>query len=203
VLGVGVVIVGLAASPEFRSVATASPTMLQTAHAAIAPDPVWKIDFDGDGTIDLANPTHSKVRGVDAYGSGKFGARRDGGRRKHEGADFIIAPGAEVAAPLAGTVTDIGFAYDGKEKLNYIEIKNAALKLKARVFYVDPSVAVGQTVAAGDALGVAEDLALRYPGGITNHVHVELRDAMGILDPEQVLPLGAAAPLQLAALRPQ
>lgn len=200
VLGVGMAVVGLAASPDWlSSPMTAEPTALVTAHADTDIEPVWTFDLDGDGDADLANPTHGKVRGTDAYGSGKFGARRDAGKRKHEGADFVVAPGADVAAPVGGVITDIGFAYQGKEKLNFIEIKNEALNLKARVFYVDPIVAIGQTIMAGDSIGAAENLALRYPGGIVNHVHVELHDAMGVLDPEQVLPLGAAPSVILAS----
>lgn len=160
----------------------------------------WTLDLDGDGVADLANPTHNAIRGEDAYGSGKFGARRDKGKRKHEGADFVVAPGGAVWSPLNGVVTAIGYAYQGDENLRFVEVKDLTRRLSARIFYIEPSVKVGDTLIAGDALGVAESLGARYPHGITNHVHVELRDARGVtIDPATTLPVATDA-IQLAAL---
>lgn len=181
-------------SPQAGTVGAAVHTSL-----AVAEAPVWSVDSDGDGMFDVANPTLGDIRGVDAYGSGKFGARRDGGKRTHEGADFVAAPGSIVFSPIGGVVTDIGYAYQGKEKLRFIGIKDAAGGLHARVYYVDPTVVVGDAVQAGDSIGLAESLAVRYPLGMTNHVHVELRDGAGAqLDPALYLPLGAP-PIEAAA----
>lgn len=154
-------------------------------------DPVWIVDEDGDGVGDFANPTHGLIRGVDAYGSGGFGAVRDGGKRKHHGVDYVAAPGDWVEAPIAGVVTKYGYAYKRNKDLRYVEIKNEETGLRARVLYVDASVADGATVAAGEIIGTAQDLTERYPHGITNHVHVELTDQRGaLLDPANLLPLG-------------
>jgi peptidoglycan LD-endopeptidase LytH len=136
--------------------------------------PVWTLDLDFDGEADLANPTHATLRTADAYGAGHFGASRDKGRRKHEGADFMVAAGAPVWSPLGGEVTEIGYAYADDRMLRFIEIKDAAQAMSTRVFYVDPAVKVGDLVKAGDKIGAAENLALRYPGGMTNHIHIEL-----------------------------
>lgn len=147
------------------------------------------LDLDGDGLGDAANPTNGFIRGEDAYGSGAFGAPRDGGRRRHAGADYVAAPGAPVHAPIAGKVTQIGEAYEGGSGLTFIEIRQAGAGERARVFYVAPSVRVGDIVTAGDALGTAQDLRGRYPDGITNHVHVEIKSALGrTVDPTGVLP---------------
>jgi murein DD-endopeptidase MepM/ murein hydrolase activator NlpD len=159
-----------------------------TAAAAAAPALIWTIDVDADGLADFSNPTHGAVRGVDAFGSGRFGALRDAGKRRHLGVDYVAAPGASVLAPLSGKVTQIGFAYDGAEGLRYIEIANPQTNFSVRVLYVAPSVAEGDMVSAGEAIGVAQDLAVRYPG-ITNHVHVELRDAVRrLVDASEHLP---------------
>lgn len=147
------------------------------------------IDLDGDGRFDLARPIEHPTRGVDAYGSGAFGAPRDGGRRAHHGVDLITTPGEPVRAPIAGVVTRIGAAYAAPSRLQYVEIVNAATQYAARVLYVGPVVSKGRAVAAGDVIGTAQNLAQRYPGGMTNHVHVELVGRRGIrLDPEVVLP---------------
>lgn len=201
VFGAGVVMIGLFMSLQFTP--QAQPYEAAQGAAAAKPAPVWDVDLDGDGVVDLANPTKAHIRGVDAYGSGKFGAPRDKGKRKHEGADFIVAAGASVRAPLSGVVSDIGYAYADDATLRYVEIKNLDRGLRARVFYVDPAVKVGETVAAGDAIGKAESLATRYPGGITSHVHLEMHDAAGaLLDPAAVLPLGAAPLAQFVDARP-
>ena len=144
--------------------------------SALTTEMIWTIDVDNDGVADFSNPTHGGVRGIDAFGSGNFGAVRDAGKRRHHGVDYVSQPGAEVLAPLSGKITRIGFAYSGREDLQYVEIINPETHLSARVLYVSPTVAEGDLVSAGDVLGAAQDLTGRYPG-ITNHVHVEMRDA--------------------------
>ncbi len=147
------------------------------------------LDVDFDGVADLSTPVDGGVRGRDVYGRGSFGASRDGGRRRHHGADFAAEPGADVLAPIAGEVTLVGAAYERTSGYNFVEIRDPRLQLSARVFYVAPGVHVGQSVAAGEVIGAAQDLSRRYPRGITNHVHVELRNRhRELLDPARTLP---------------
>ncbi|WP_293679156.1 M23 family metallopeptidase [uncultured Phenylobacterium sp.] len=160
-----------------RAVATVAPP-------APAPEPeptlVWEgADVDGDGRADFANPTGQHTRGHDAYGEGEFGARRDGGSRRHEGVDFKADAGQTVEAPISGYVTKIGYAYAGDETLKFVEITNPALRYAARVFYVTPKVQVGETVALGHPIGAARSLQRKYPRGMTNHVHLEILDQRG------------------------
>lgn len=187
-------VIALSAAPAAWSSREPEPSVVATAAktAAVVSKFNWTADVDADGTADFANPTHAGLRGVDAYGSGQFGAGRDHGKRKHEGADFIAAPGSKVHAPVSGKITDIGYAYHDDRHLRFIEIRNPVTGLGARVFYVEPSVKVGQAVAADDVIGVAETLGDRYPRGITNHVHVEIRDQAGPVDPGAYLPLAGA-----------
>jgi peptidoglycan LD-endopeptidase LytH len=160
--------------------------------SALATEMIWTIDIDADGVADFSNPTHGGVRGIDAFGSGDFGAVRDAGKRRHHGVDYVSEPGADVLAPLSGKITRIGSAYSGREDLQYVEIVNPETHLSARVLYVSPTVAEGDFVSAGDVLGAAQDLTDRYPG-ITNHVHLEMRDAQRRwLDASEQLP---SAPL--------
>jgi len=156
---------------------------VQEAAAAVTPPapPVTKLvwegaDLDGDGHADFANPTGQEERGHDAYGEGEFGASRDGGQRRHEGVDFKADAGQTVEAPISGYVTKIGFAYPGDQTLKFVEITNPATHYAARVFYVNPKVAVGDTVALGHPIGTAHSLQRKYPGGMTNHVHLEIMD---------------------------
>ncbi len=145
-------------------------------------------DVDGDGAADFLNPTGLQPRGFDHYGFGYFGASRDGGVRRHEGLDYRAQAGQPVRAPLSGYVTKIGLAYPGDTVLKYVEISNPALRYKARVFYVDPSVAEGQAVHMGDVVGTAHSLQDRYPEGMTDHVHLELTAPDGEkFDPNKVI----------------
>lgn len=141
---------------------------------------VWRgADLDGDGQADFANPTGHQTRATDAYGCGEFGARRDGGTRRHEGVDFIADAGQPLVAPISGYVTKIGFAYADDSTLKFIEITNPALHYAARVFYIDPQVTLGQSVHVGQPIGVHHTLEQKYPGGMTDHVHLEIIDNRG------------------------
>lgn len=149
---------------------------------------VWSgADVDGDGQGDFANPTGQPVRTCDDYGCGDFGARRDGGERRHEGVDYDASAGQAVNAPISGFVSKIGEAYADDGRYRFVEITNPALRYTARVFYVDPEVKEGEAVRLGQRIGDAHSLEPRYPG-ITNHVHLELYRTNGRrLDCERVI----------------
>lgn len=134
-------------------------------------------DLDGDGAPDIINPTGHAPRTHDAYGDGAFGASRDGGAREHEGVDYVADAGQAVVAPISGFVSKIGFAYPGDTVLKFVEIDNPALNISARVFYVDAQVAVGQAVRLGTPIGRSHSLQKKYPGGMTDHVHLEVAEA--------------------------
>lgn len=174
--------------PATRAVMVSAVERVVTAAPAPAPAPqpalmerVWAgVDLDGDGRDDFVNPTGREPRGLDAYGEGEFGARRDGGVRRHVGVDYVARAGQTVAAPISGYVTKIGYAYAGDQTLKFVEITNPALRVAARVFYVNPAVQEGQAVAMGRPIGTAKSLQRKYPGGMTDHVHLEVFDRRGV-----------------------
>lgn len=178
---------------ETRSGEIGAPPDLFSSLVAPPPAPrlqtrtVWVgADLDGDGQPDIANPTGQAPRGVDAYGEGRFHASRDGGAREHEGVDYVATPGQAVDAPISGYVAKVGYAYPDDQTLKFVEIDNPALHLTARVFYVDPSVSVGEAVAIGHPIGEALSLQRRYPG-ITNHVHTEIAERGRKVDAETLI----------------
>lgn len=172
--------------PAARAVVASAVEKVVAPAPVAAPQPVelervWAgIDLDGDGRDDFVNPTGREPRGLDAYGEGEFGARRDGGVRRHEGVDYVARAGQPVAAPISGYVTKIGYAYAGDQNLKFVEITNPALRVAARVFYVNPAVEEGQAVAMGRPIGTAKSLQRKYPGGMTDHVHLEVFDRRGV-----------------------
>ena len=183
-------LLGCQASPMARrALQPARPNAVVASRAEVV-----GVDLDGDGQPDIARPVANPVRGIDVYGSGAFGAPRDGSRRTHHGVDLVAVPGEAVRAPIAGMITRIGPAYAGQGRLQFVEIANPTTHYVARVLYVGPLVRQGVTVAAGDFIGTAQSLAERYPKGITNHVHVEFTGRLGDrLDPLVVLPPLAAS----------
>lgn len=157
-------------------------------------------DVDGDGAADFVNPTGQAPRTFDAYGSGAFGASRDGGSRPHEGVDYAAVAGQSVVAPMSGFVTKIGYAYGDAPDLRYVEITNPALGYTTRVFYLKPNVEVGQAVGLGKVIGQAESLQARYPGGMTDHVHLEIADQRGHKDATKFI-VAQYEPVAAGALR--
>jgi biotin carboxyl carrier protein len=121
-----------------------------------------------------------KVREKDSFGSGEFGASRDGGKRKHAGVDIVSKPGEKVKAISNGKVIKINSPYgDGVYK--GVDIKTEDGK-KERYFYVDPKVKQGDIIKKGDVLGNTQDIARKYnrPNAkMTNHYHYEIRDKSG------------------------
>lgn len=128
------------------------------------------------------------IRGIDAHGSGSFGASRGKGR-VHNGIDIACMPGSLVLSLSAGRVTKIGYPYSQKDEkevplaqrekfrkkkaLRYVEVTTG--NERYRYFYVAPKVALGDEVRAFDCLGVVSDITAIYPG-ITPHFHFEIKN---------------------------
>lgn len=188
---IAAIVLGLAGGAALggRAEAVTGPVSSPQPSAAPTGDTPAGADLDEDGLYDLAWPLTHGPRGKDAYGSGAFGASRDGGRRRHNGLDLVAPVGAPVRAPISGIVTRVGQAYSGEPELQFVEITSPKTRYSARVFYVGPSRAPGAQVTAGEIIGRAQDLGRRYASGMTNHVHVEFADGRGaVLDPLAVLP---------------
>jgi murein DD-endopeptidase MepM/ murein hydrolase activator NlpD len=209
-LSVAIGSLGIAEAAVRAAASYAAPkaTAVQLTAAAIPravldlapPAPAWEgRDIDGDGAPDFANPTGAAPRGHDRFGDGYFHASRDGGARAHEGVDYDSRPGQDVAAPISGYVARIGYAYPGDERFKYVEIDNPALHLQARVFYIDPHVAVGESVELGRPIGTADSLQGRY-AGITDHVHLEIEERGRKIDAQTVILAKGAAASVMAAM---
>lgn len=119
----------------------------------------------------------------DNHGSGAYGARRAGGKRKHNGIDYAVWPDSQVMSECGGYVTKLGHPYGDDLSFRYVEVTDG-LGTRWRYFYVRPAVAEGESIYPGKVIGAAQDLRPRYPG-ITPHAHLELIDKDGnYIDPE-------------------
>lgn len=131
-------------------------------------------------------------RMCDPQGCGHFGASR--GNRKHNGLDLKLQPGQIVYVPFSCKVTKFGQVYTNPSQFKYIEIQGMGIlsAFKMRLMYVVPTFGnttisntqLGQTLEKGQGIGTVQDIAGYYQGGMTNHVHVELRILGVLVDPE-------------------
>lgn len=123
----------------------------------------------------------AQKRGVDPQGSGAFGApRRD---HTHHGIDYACEPGSAVFSPVIGVVTKLGYPYAHDLSFRYVEVTTED-GLRHRVFYVFPTVMIGETVGQDSVIGFSQRLPYR---GMTQHVHYEVMDIEGkYIDPESI-----------------
>lgn len=122
-------------------------------------------------------------RECDGQGCGHYGASR--GARTHKGVDMACVPGTEVASPVTGQVTKLGWPYADKPAVRYVEI--TAEGYRFRLFYVSPSVKEGEFVQLGQTVGRSQKLESMERGG-TQHVHFEImNEGGGYVDPTPVV----------------
>lgn len=113
----------------------------------------------------------------DPMGNGEFGAPR--GSRAHRGIDYHCLPGRSVLSPVVGEVSRHGYAYSDDLSWRIVDVRDEK-GFTHRLFYVEPTLAVGAKVTTDTAVGVAQDISERYPGGkMLPHIHYEIRDAYG------------------------
>jgi hypothetical protein len=124
-------------------------------------------------------------RGIDRWGSGEFGASRDQSHRLHQGLDIRATAGEEVYSPIGGIVLREAVPYrdDGSYRGVVIRGEGEWSGYEVKVFYVDGAFC--GAVQPGQVVGSAQDLTRRYRG-ITNHIHVEVRQAGRLLSPQEL-----------------
>ena len=130
----------------------------------------------------------------DARGRGAYGAGRTD--HPHYGVDFSAPAGTTVYAPIDGTISHIGWAYEGdtnhpagRRTIHVRGPDGHTFKL----FYVAPidGLEVGQEISAGAEGGTAQDwqssddtikgrkVPTPQKNRVTDHVHVEVFDPIG------------------------
>ena len=116
--------------------------------------------------------TSGPTRKVDKWGSGQYGTGRHD--HVHQGLDLQARPGDQILAPISGQVVRQANPYRDSKQYTGVVIKGTGewKGYEVKIFYVN-GLFCGQ-VNAGDRIGTAQDISLRYPG-ITNHVHLEIR----------------------------
>ncbi len=136
----------------------------------------------------LVNPVKKgKVRNNDKWGKGHYGASR--GSRTHNGLDIAVQPKQEIVSPIAGNIIRQAYPYASDRRYTglLIEGRGKHKGYSIKIFYMSPSTGiVGKIVQAGDKIGEAQDLTIKYPE-ITNHVHIEVKIGNKHKDPSKLI----------------
>ncbi len=126
-----------------------------------------------------------KSRTHDGFGTGQYGGRRDGGARSHRGLDIVTKPQEKIFAPIDGDVVREAIPYAKYPAMKGMVIRGKAAwsGYEVKIFYVEGLFS--GAVAAGQHIGYAQDISIKYPG-ITNHVHVEVRKNAVVINPGEI-----------------
>jgi murein DD-endopeptidase MepM/ murein hydrolase activator NlpD len=131
------------------------------------------MQFKTESPVGLLPTTRS-----DLWGGGHFGANRGG--KKHDGLDLIVDPGQAIFSMIDGTVEKYEQCYLTDPRWKGIQIANNQLRVE--LWYMDASntVMAGEFVTAGQHVGVAQDISIKYPRTekrpyeMTPHIHVRV-----------------------------
>ena len=135
--------------------------------------------------LKMVNPTGLNIRGLDVWGSGSFGAPRK--NHVHQGVDFICVPGQAIFSPINGLIVREAHPYADDLTWSGCLIRGQYMEVK--MFYLNLyRDLIGLNVTAGQTIGKAQDISLKYPG-ITPHVHAEAKSLLtNMINPEELLP---------------
>jgi murein DD-endopeptidase MepM/ murein hydrolase activator NlpD len=122
-------------------------------------------------------------RTKDGFGSGQFGAHRS--THIHAGLDIKARAGQMIFAPISGNIIRTAQPYPGDARYGGLVIQGNGswIGYEIKIFYVEGFFC--GMVKAGDHLGFAQDLNIKYKG-ITNHVHLEVRKNGMLLNPSDI-----------------
>ncbi|MCP4189690.1 MAG: M23 family metallopeptidase [Planctomycetaceae bacterium] len=117
------------------------------------------------------NPTNGTIRPQDDWGSGEYGAPRDGGNRRHAGVDYLGDAGASVYAGIGGTleVLEDGVRITGR---------TGGMLYTVRQLHINPLTNLPNRISVSQQIATVKDLTEQYPG-IKNHCHIEIYQQPG------------------------
>lgn len=115
-----------------------------------------------------------KIRS-DSWGNGNFGAPRgtrpDGSKKYHDGIDLEVTPGDQIVSMIDGEVEKVDYPYRSDFRWRGIQIANKLLRVE--IWYMEPmGELIGETVEAGQLVGVAQNISLKYDEQMKPHVHL-------------------------------
>jgi len=124
----------------------------------------------------ISSPTGLGIRN-DPDGFGWYGAPR--GKRKHQGKDYLCAPGQDIYFPLeSGKITRIAYPYNDHDYQGVL-IEARYISIKMFYFEVWPHL-IGKYLKRDEVIGMAQDISKKYGGQMEAHIHLSVVS----IDPE-------------------
>ena len=119
----------------------------------------------------MINPTGGIIR-KDSMGDGHYGTSRGAGKT-HKGVDYRCKPGQDVLMPVSGRLVRVSRPYSDRS-LSGVKIQAKAMDLT--MFYFAPDLnLIGKWVNAGEVIGIAQDVSLRYDKHkMFPHIHLQI-----------------------------
>ena len=107
----------------------------------------------------------------DSRGDGHYLAPR--GNRLHAGVDYIVKPGEDILMPFAGKMIREARPYSDGPLAGCV-LQNDIYTLK--IFYMVPYLHLihQDKILAGDLIGTAQDVRMKWGSDMTPHIHVEI-----------------------------
>jgi murein DD-endopeptidase MepM/ murein hydrolase activator NlpD len=177
--------------PKLPSNTSSLPSETAPANSQNTDQPQTPVSVAGLPTA--ASPVPDpQIRGQDTskdgFGSGAFGASRDGGIRPHQGVDLVADPGTEVTSPVTGTVIGTFDPYRrSPNPAKHDQVQGISIRADdgsiVNMMYVGTDLQPGAKVVAGETkIGTTQSLQGLYPG-IQDHVHFEIKRKGVAVDP--------------------
>lgn len=119
----------------------------------------------------------AKVRS-DTWGGGLFGDSRDSGKRSHNGTDLIVYEGQSIYCPFPSKVERNTLVYGNSDP----RWKGIVLRgigefkgMEVKIFYMTSVVLDGDFLSAGQYIGDAQAISIKFSPNMIDHIHFELR----------------------------
>lgn len=128
---------------------------------------------------------------VDGGGDGHYSAGRIG--HVHQGTDVICRPGQNVYAPFSGKVTRRTAPYPDDLRWQGMVIESDVLGYECKLFYCTPAAGVvGNSIERGQLIGYCQAISQKYSSGVTDHLHIEIRQNGAVKNPEKLFAINQA-----------
>lgn len=127
----------------------------------------------------LDSPTGTWEIRNDPDGNGTFLASR--GNRLHDGLDLTCLPGQDIVSPIKGVYRRIVYPYNDRDFCGMRIVNTWSI---VDLFYVEPTIIIGESVAKKHIIGRAQDISKRYSDKMKPHVHMRVTINPEILNEE-------------------
>lgn len=130
------------------------------------------------------SPTNALEIRSDPAGDGRFHAPR--GDRLHNGLDLLCTPKQPILCPIACHFVRISNPYASDNRWHGVLLQIGHTEIF--LWYLRPYYfRTWEELAEGEVLGMAQDISLKYGGGMLPHIHIGVKESGTWIDPMERL----------------